>query len=281
MLIRALAYTVTTGSLVSPDVFSGSLVRAAGENIGTTYAITKGTLALSANYNLSFVGANFSITARPITVTANSGQTKVYGNADPVAFAYTVTTGSLVSPDVFSGSLVRAAGTGVGLYAITQGTLALSSNYNLSFVGANFSITARPITVTANSGQTKVYGNADPVAFAYTVTTGSLVSPDVFSGSLVRAAGTGVGLYAITQGTLALSANYTLSFVGANFSITARPITVTATSGLSKVYGAADPTFTYMITSGSPSERTSSRGRSAAPPARPSGPIPSPRAPSP
>ena len=246
----AFAYTVTTGSLVSPDVFSGSLVRAAGTGVGL-YAITQGTLALSANYTLSFVGANFSITARPITVTANSGQTKVYGNADPVAFAYTVTTGSLVSPDVFSGSLVRAAGTGVGLYAITQGTLALSSNYNLSFVGANFSITARPITVTANSGQTKVYGNADPVAFAYTVTTGSLVSPDVFSGSLVRAAGTGVGLYAITQGTLALSANYTLSFVGANFSITARPITVTATSGLSKVYGAADPTFTYMITSGS------------------------------
>ncbi len=183
-----LTYTVTTGSLVSPDVFSGSLVRAAGTGVGL-YAITQGTLALSANYTLSFVGANFSITARPITVTANSGQTKVYGNADPVAFAYTVTTGSLVSPDIFSGSLVRAAGTGVGLYAITQGTLALSANYTLSFVGANFSITARPITVTANSGQTKVYGNADPVAFAYTVTTGSLVSPDVFSGSLVRAAG--------------------------------------------------------------------------------------------
>ena len=42
-------------------------------------------------------------------------------------------------------------------YAIKQGTLALSTNYALTYVGADLTITARPITVTADA-KTKVYG---------------------------------------------------------------------------------------------------------------------------
>ena len=52
--------------------------------------------------------------------------------------------------DSFSGALTRVAGEDVGTYAITQGTLALSTNYTLTYVGANLTITARPITVTAD-----------------------------------------------------------------------------------------------------------------------------------
>jgi hypothetical protein len=125
------------------------------------------------------VGANLSITARAITVTADS-KTKTYGGADP-ALTYQVTTGSLVAGDSFSGSLTRLAGEDVGSYAIQQGSLALGGNYTLSFVGANLSITARAITVTADS-KTKTYGGADP-ALTYQVTTGSLVGGDSFSGS--------------------------------------------------------------------------------------------------
>ena len=46
------------------------------------------------------------------------------------------------------------------------------------------------------------------------------------------------------------SSNYSLTFVGANFTITAKPVTVTA-DPKSKVYGAADPALTYQVTSGS------------------------------
>jgi hypothetical protein len=52
---------VTAGSLAFADSFSGSLSRAAGENVGN-YAINQGSLALNANYTLSYAGSNFGIT---------------------------------------------------------------------------------------------------------------------------------------------------------------------------------------------------------------------------
>ncbi|MDM7999197.1 MAG: MBG domain-containing protein [Dehalococcoidia bacterium] len=187
-----------------------------------------------------------TVNQRPITVTADA-QSKIYGEADP-ALTYQITSGSLVGGDSFSGNLSRVAGENVGTYAIQQGTLTLSSNYDLTYVGANLNITLRPITVTADA-QSKVYGNPDP-ALTYQITSGSLVGGDSFSGDLSRVAGEDVGAYAIQQGTLTLSTNYDLTYVGANLNITLRPITVTA-DAQSKVYGNPDPAWTYQITSGS------------------------------
>src|SRR5207244_649369 len=112
------------------------------------------------NYNISsFTGADFAITARGITVSADSGQSKEYGTSDP-ALTFSVGGDGLATGDtkatVFTGSLHRASGETVAgsPYAIDQGTLAANSNYNISsFTGANFAITARSITVTADSGQ--------------------------------------------------------------------------------------------------------------------------------
>ncbi|WP_454654912.1 beta strand repeat-containing protein [Bosea beijingensis] len=240
-----LTYAVTAGSLVGADTLSGSLGRAAGENVGN-YAINRGTLA-NPNYAVSFVGSNFGITPRAVTVSATAGQSKVYGNVDP-ALAYTVTAGSLLGGDSLSGSLGRAAGENVGNYAINQGTLA-NPNYAVSFVGSNFGITPRAVTVSATAGQSKTYGDADPT-LAYTVTAGSLAFADSFSGSLSRAAGENVGNYAINQGSLALNANYTLSYAGSNFGITPRAVTVSATAGQGKVYGNADAALAYTVTAG-------------------------------
>ena len=90
-----------------------------------------------------------------------AGQTKTYGAADP-ALTYQITVGTLVAGDAFAGSLTRAPGEDVGAYAIGQGTLSAGANYNITFVGADFAITAKPITVTADAGQSKVFGSADP-----------------------------------------------------------------------------------------------------------------------
>jgi hypothetical protein len=238
----ALTYQITSGTLAFSDAFSGSLARAAGENVGD-YAITQGTVALTANYTLSYVGANLSITKRPVTITADA-KSKTYGDADP-ALTYQITSGTLAFSDTFGGSLSRAAGENVGDYAIGQGTVALSANYNLSYVGANLSITQRPVTITADA-KTRTYGDSDP-ALTYQVTSGTLAFSDAFSGSLTRDAGENVGGYAITQGTVALSANYDLSYVGANLSITKATLAINA-AGKSKVYGEPDPTPTYSLT---------------------------------
>ncbi len=243
-----LTYQVTSGTLAFSDAFTGTLARTAGESVAAgPYAITQGTLSLGGNYALTFLGADFAITPRPVTVTADA-KIKVYGDPDP-ALTYQITTGSLAFSDAFSGALSRAPGESVaaGPYAITQGTLALSSDYLLTFVGADLSITPRPVTVTADA-KTKVYGNADP-ALTYQLTSGTLVGADAFTGALARAAGEDVGTHAIQQGTLAVSANYAITFVGADLTITTRPVEVTA-DAKTKVYGDADPALTYQITSG-------------------------------
>src|SRR5207342_734561 len=97
-------------------------------------------------------------------------------------------------------------------------------NYNITYNTASFTINPRPITVTANP-QTKVYGEADP-ALTFTVGGSGLAFSDTilsaFTGSLTRAPGETVtgSPYAIGQGTLAASANYTVSFSGSGLTIT-------------------------------------------------------------
>ncbi len=75
----------------------------------------------------------------------------------------------------------------------------------------------RPVTVAADP-QSKLYGQPDP-ALTYQVTTGSLVDGDAFTGALARDPGEAVGSYTIRQGTLALSANYSLSYTEADLTI--------------------------------------------------------------
>ncbi|WP_293785928.1 MBG domain-containing protein, partial [uncultured Pedobacter sp.] len=234
----ALTYTFAP-ALVTGDSFSGSLTRLPGENVGT-YAINQGTLALNSNYTVTYVGADLTIGAKTITVTA-AAKSKTYGDADP-ALTYTFAP-ALLTGDSFSGSLTRTPGENVGTYAISQGTLAVNSNYTVTYVGADLTIGAKSITVTA-AAKSKTYGDADP-ALTYTFAP-ALVTGDSFSGSLTRTPGENVGIYAINQGTLALNSNYTVTYVGADLTIGAKSITVTA-AAKSKTYGDADPALTYTF----------------------------------
>ena len=247
----ALTHVITTGSLVIGDTLSGSLTRLAGEDVGT-YAIGQGTLANS-NYTITYVGADLTITQRPITVTA-AAATKEYGATDP-SFTHSVTAGSLFGSDTLTGSLSRVTGENVGGYALTIGTLA-NTNYNITFVPANLTITQRPVTVTA-ADKTKVFGSTDP-SLTYSVTSGSLVGSDSFSGGLSRASGEDVGTYSITRGTLA-NTNYNISFVNGTMSVTRATqgaLTVTTsqvTYGTSVVLGSTGGSgtgdVTYAVTS--------------------------------
>jgi gliding motility-associated-like protein len=235
----ALAYTFSP-ALLGTDTFSGSLIRVTGENVGT-YAINQGGITLNANYTISYTGANLVINKKAVTVTAVA-KSKGFGNADP-ALTYTFTP-LLGSGDNFTGSLSRVPGETVGTYAINQGSLALSSNYALNYIGADLTIAGKTIMVTAVANS-KTYGDAEP-AFTYTFSP-SLGAGDSFTGSLSRVPGETVGTYAINQGSLALNANYTLSFTGADLTITKKTIAVTAAGG-NKSYGDADPVLTYTLT---------------------------------
>ena len=222
-----------------------SISRAVGEDVDT-YTITP-SAAADSNYTVSFVTADFTITAADLTVTADA-DTKVYGATDP-ALTYSITgfQGTDTEADLDTAvSISRAVGEDVGTYTITP-SAAADSNYTVSFVTADFTITAADLTVTA-SDQTKVYGATDPV-LTYSITgfvNGDLESDLDTAVSISRAVGEDVGTYTITP-SAAADSNYTVSFVTADFTITAADLTVTA-SDQTKVYGATDPTLTYSIT---------------------------------
>ena len=146
---------------------------------------------------------------------------RVYGDANP-ALTYQVGGSGLVNGDTLSGALATSAtsASNVGVYGITQGTLA-SPNYTVSsFAGANLTVTARAITVTADA-KSRAHGDANPV-LTYQVGGSGLANGDTLSGALATSAtaASNVGVYGITQGTLAASSNYAFTYVGANLTIT-------------------------------------------------------------
>ena len=239
----ALTYTATgmpSGATFSAltRTFSGSPSQA-GVFPVTVTATDNGAPSLSAS-------TSFNITVLPATLSiVADAQTKVYGAADP-ALTYQVSglqfTDTAVS--VLSGALSRNAGeTVVGSpYSIMQGTLQANSNYVISFTGNTLSISRASLSVTADA-KTKTYGAADP---SFTVSYAGFVNeetPAVLGGtlSLTRAPGENVGNYLITPGGLT-GGNYTITFAGANLSITKAALSVTAVDA-TKVYGAADPVF--------------------------------------
>jgi len=88
------------------------------------------------------VGMITKITLRPKRIiTVTSGQTKICGDKNPLTYTYTLNE-PLVGSDILIGELVREKGESVGSYKITQGSLS-NDNYDLIFVGDNFTITKK------------------------------------------------------------------------------------------------------------------------------------------
>ena len=77
-----------------------------GEAVGT-YTINKGSVALNANYTLTYVSANLTISTKQVPVTAVA-KTKVYGSSDPVRTS--TSNALLLDGDTFTGTLSRSAG---------------------------------------------------------------------------------------------------------------------------------------------------------------------------
>ncbi len=160
----AFSYTVTASNL--PTGFGASGLPS-GLSLDPATGVISGRPAQSGTFNVALTGANSAgtgaastlvLTVAPVALTvAADPRTKVYGTADP-ALTYSVTSGSLVAGDSFSGGLDRAAGETVGTYAITRGSLSAGANYALTFTGANLAITpATPTILTAPSASAITY----------------------------------------------------------------------------------------------------------------------------
>jgi hypothetical protein len=143
-----------TGALsgfVESDGVTAAYSRTAGEDVGSyTISAELSPGGVLDNYDITYNTAAFTVDQRQVTVTADP-QSKVAGAGDP-ELTYQVTSGSLAAGDAFSGALARDQGEDPGSYAIRQGTLALSSNYELTYQGANLTIVGANTAPTANPG---------------------------------------------------------------------------------------------------------------------------------
>ncbi|SFO44149.1 Por secretion system C-terminal sorting domain-containing protein, partial [Algoriphagus ornithinivorans] len=100
------------------------------------------------NYDITYNTAEFTITKRPITVTADNNS-KYCGQVDP-GLTYQVTSGSLTFTDAFTGNVARVSGEGTGVYSINQGSLVLNPNYDLTFISGQFTINGVSIDASAS-----------------------------------------------------------------------------------------------------------------------------------
>ena len=239
------------GTYDTKDVGTGKTVSVSGLSLSGADA---GNYLLSNGSAAAPVGV---IVAKPLAVTGITAQNRVYDGTTSA----TINTSAAVLSGAISGddvSLVTSGAVGsfadknvgTGKSVIVSG-LSLSGadvgNYTVaSPIVATASITPASLTVTANSA-TMIYGGIVP---ALTDTVSGLVGGDTadsaLSGTLSTTATTRspVGSYPITQGTLtAVNGNYTISFNGANLSVTPAALTITA-SNASKVYGAPIPVLT-------------------------------------
>jgi len=190
-----------------------------------------------------FSGAAISVSGHP------GGLSTVYGVASS-ASAFTVSASGLTSgvtitaPGGFEVSSSAAGSFGSSIVIGGSGSLSPvqayvriaadanagspTGNLTLSSPGvvsrtlavASNTVTPKALSVTA-AAKSKTYGNADP---AFTYSADGLVGSDGFNGALLRDAGESVGIYAINRGTLSAGSNYTLSFTGADLTITPKAL---------------------------------------------------------
>lgn len=126
----SLGLTVGGMGLVNGDALSGSLVTSAGDasSVGD-YAITRGSLTASGNYQLSYVPGTLSVAPRPTVLTIEDSL-RPFGQPNP---RFVVSAGSLglVNDDTIQGEPSTPAGllSESGAYPINAGTLDVGPNY--------------------------------------------------------------------------------------------------------------------------------------------------------
>ncbi len=217
---------------------------------GNPYSITASG-AVDTDYSISYVDGSLTVTAAPLTITAND-QTKVYGAALPTLTAsYTGfvngdTSASLTTPPTITTTATVASHVSGNPYSITASG-AVDTDYTISYVDGSLTVTAAPLTITANN-QTKVYGailptlTASYTGFVNGDTSASLTTPPTITTTATAASHVSGNPYSITASG-AVDTDYSISYVAGNLTVIAAPLTITA-DNQTKVYGATLPTLT-------------------------------------
>jgi filamentous hemagglutinin family protein len=270
-LVNGDSSSIVSGVQFSPTPTSGTnagsyTLAASGATVATPLGGTQ------PNYTISYQSGTLTVNPAPLQVNAVAASTS-YGSAIPTLqlnFSGFVNAGDASSvPAQFVPLVSAVQGSGVGAYAITLATLNPNSNYSATYIGANLTINAVPLTITPNIAST--YGGAVPTTLP-TVDYSGFVNGDspVSLGTLpvLNTAGTAsspAGNYSVTASG-AVDPNYTFQYNTGTLTI--NPALLTITPNLAKVYGAAMPTalpagdFSGLVNGDTPASLTVQPGYS-------------------
>ena len=192
-------------------------------SVAGSYPITPSGAAATANYAVNYQPGTLTVKTMPVITWATPAQI-TYGTALGAA-QLNATAGGVAGTLVYtpaSGTILNA---GNGQNLSVTFTPSNTVNYATATKSVAINVLKKALTVTANA-KSKDYGAALP---ALTCTAVGLVNGDQLSGALATpaTAASPVGSYPITQGTLAASANYTLSYTGANLTVNKGGQTIT------------------------------------------------------
>ena len=221
------SYTADDPTVVSIAGNVATILKAGSTKITATQAGDNVTFAATA------VEHTLTVNKAALTITADA-KSKIYGNADPALTAQ-VTSGTIVTGDIASGSLSRAVGENVADYAISKGSYTFGSNYDETYVSNNLSITKRDVTVNAVT-DTKTYDGT--TASSVSPTVGALATGDViatvptqvFDNANVGSTHifTASGLIIKNANNVDVTTNYNITYETATGVISAKQLFVTA-----------------------------------------------------
>ena len=221
---------------------------------GSPYTITASG-AVDADYTISYVTGTLTVTKAPLTITAVN-QTKVYGAALPTltatfsGFVNGDTSASLTTQPTLATTATTSSHVSGNPYAITASG-AVDSDYSITYVAGSLTVTAVPLSITANN-QTKVYGAALPTltasysGFVNGDTAASLTTQPTLTTTATASSHVSGSPYTITASG-AVDTDYSITYVAGSLTVTPAPLTITA-NNLTKAYAAALPTLTATYT---------------------------------
>ena len=251
-------------------VIDKSVVRLDGADLTTAFvSSTQLTAQISASDLAAAGGKSITVftpapgggTSNAQTLTVNRG-TPAITWANPADIVYGATLGStqLCATASVSGAFAYSPDSGTLLPAGNGQTLHVdftptdSANYNSASRDVTINVKKAALIITA-SDRSKTYGDA--VTFAGTeFSSNGLVSGDTVSSVTLTSAGVSgvaaVGSYPIVPSAAVGTGlgNYAISYVNGALTVNVRSVTVTADDN-GKIYGQADPSLTYHISSGS------------------------------
>ena len=215
------------GDWIESVTVTGSQTNAGTSNNVPSAAVIKNSTDddVTANYDIIYNNGTLEVTKRTLTVTANV-RSKVYGEADPML---TYQSEGLINGDVITGTLTRAPGENSGDYAISQGELTAGDNYEISFTGANLTITKAKLKISAQNNSITYGAIPAGIGVTYTGFVGEETS-SVLGGKLdydfSYTQYDDVGNYTITPKGLT-SDNYGIIFVEGKLTVSPKEVGLT------------------------------------------------------